>query len=104
MTKENAIRKLLAETKLDREEIERSIDIICSASRTPDEACHYIKMGTLIYEAEDIRQHLDRYIAEWGLDEEEAEDFRAMVSGGDCVADWDRTTYGGAEYLIQFVY
>ncbi len=101
---EQAIRKLMADTKLDREEIGRSIDIICSANRTLDEACHYIKMGTVIYEAEDLRQHLDSYLADWGFDEDEAEEFRQMVTGGECIADWERTTYDGAEYLIQFVY
>lgn len=102
MTKEQAIRKLMADTKLDREEIERNIDILCYANRTPDEACRYIKMGTVIYEVEDLKSFWRDIFAD--MSEDDAEEFLRMVNGGDCMVDWERVTYNGVKYLIQFVY
>lgn len=99
----NEVKRAMANTGREYEDILQDVRVLQSAqcNRTIAEACHDIERGTVVYEAEDLRRHLEEYVEMF--DEEEAEDFRAMVSGGDCIADWERTTCDGVEYLIQYV-
>ena len=68
---------------------------------TTAEAAKALEKGAIIYD--DFEKNIETYLAEWGLDESEKQEYRQMVKSGAPVEDWGIVKEGGFTYYIQYV-
>ena len=75
------------------------------------EAKRFLDMGTIVYEADELEEHIEDYCSEWyvcgyGYDEEDVvemtEKTKAMVNGGELLPDWSKVEYDGKTYYIEY--
>ena len=82
---------------------EREIEILMKDSCTRKEAERFLDRYTEIFKASDFENNLESYLDDWGIDEDDREDYRRMVSDGDAVTDWSIVELDGEKYYISYV-
>lgn len=80
--------------------MDKKIKILKLDGCTTAEAVKALEKGAIIYA--DFEQNLEAYLAEWGLDESEKEEYRQMVKSGVPVEDWG-IVEDDKKYYIQYV-
>ncbi len=85
------------------------IDILMEDGCTLNEAVRQIRIGVEIFEADELKEHLNEYLNEWGVEDaaddedHDGEPYRQMVNGGKVVDDWSRIEMNGKLYYIAYV-
>lgn len=80
------------------------IDLMIKDHCTFNAAVRFIKRGTEVYEADDLKENLDKYLDDWGIwDEDDANDYYKMANGGKLVGDWSKVEMNGKIYYIAYV-
>ena len=80
---------------------EREIEILMEDRCTRKEAEKHLKDGATIFE--DFGENLESYLDEWGIEEEDREAYRKMVTDKIPVADWGIVEQDGKTYYISYV-
>lgn len=81
----------------------KEIEILINDRCTKKEAEAYLNENrVVIFEAEDFEEHFEEYMSDWGMDEEDSEPYRRMITEGFIPADWGITTYEGQKYYIAY--
>lgn len=80
-----------------------NIEILMMDKCTKQEAEKHLKNGTVVFEGEDFEKHFDDYMDEWGMDEEERLEYRAMIDAKKPVADWGIVEHEGTTWYIMYV-
>lgn len=80
---------------------ERQIEILMMDRCTSSEAERHLKRGATIFT--DFEEYFEEYMKEWGMDEEQIEEYREMVEKKSPVEDWGVVEDNGKTYYIQYV-
>lgn len=80
---------------------ERQIEILMMDRCTNSEAERHLKRGATIFT--DFEEYFEEYMKEWGMDEEQIEEYREMVEKKSPVEDWGVVEDNGKTYYIQYV-
>lgn len=62
------------------------VEILMKDGRTKLEAEKHLKNGTVIFT--DFKENFSQYMDEWGVDEEEREEYKQMIEGKKILPDW----------------
>ena len=81
----------------------KNIDILKADGCTESEAKKYLENGAVIFEESDLRDNFSCYMQEWDIDEEEQEEYKAMLDSKKPLRDWGVVEYQGAACFIQYV-
>lgn len=81
---------------------EREIEILMIDRCTKSEAEKLLQNGTTVFDGEDFENNFDRYMDDWDADEEEREQYRAMIDQKKPVSDWGIVEDGGNTYYIMY--
>ena len=80
---------------------EKQIGLLVKDGATRSEAEKHLKAGAIIYE--DLEENLERYLDEWGTEEEDREEYRKMIAKHIPVADWGIVEDNEKIYYIMYV-
>lgn len=83
---------------------ERRIEILmmdCGGIRSDAEK--HLRNGSVIFDGEDFEKNFDSYMDDWDADEEDREQYRAMIEQKKPVPDWGIVEDGGKTYYIMYV-
>lgn len=80
---------------------EREIEILMQDGCTRAEAEKHLKNGSVLFD--DFEEHLESYLDEWDIEEEDREPYRKMVTDKTPVADWGVVDQEGKTYYIMYV-
>lgn len=78
-----------------------NLEILMADGCTRHDAEKHLKNGAIIYS--DFAEHLESYLKEWRLDEDDADAFREMIRTGKPVADWGIVKDGNTTYYIEYI-
>ena len=81
-------------------EIPEDVDILMLDRCTKAEAEKHLKNGTIIFE--DFEKNCEFYLDEWGIDEEDRDAYRKMVTDKIPAADWGIVEQDGKTYYIMY--
>ncbi len=79
---------------------EREIEILMLDRCTRAEAEKHMNRGTVVIE--DLEENFDSYMQEWGIGEDEMEEYKAMIEKGEPMEDWGIVKDGGKTYYIMY--
>lgn len=82
---------------------ERQIEIIMLDGSTKSEAEKHLRNGSVIFDGEDFEKHFESYMGEFDADEEEREQYRAMIDQKKPAPDWGIVEDEGKTYYIMYV-
>lgn len=80
------------------------VEILLADSRsrkTRKEAEKALKNGTIIFE--DFEENLERYLDDWGVEEDDREEYREMVRTGKPMEGWGVAENRSETYYIMYV-
>ncbi len=79
------------------------IEILMMDRCTKSEAEKHLKNGTVVFDGEDFEKHFESYMDEWGIDEDDREEYKAMIKEKKPVADWGIAEHDGMVWYIMYV-
>lgn len=79
------------------------IEILMMDGCTKSGAEGYLRNGAIVFEDEDFEKHFESYMDEWGIDEEERTEYKAMIDQKKPVADWGIVEHEGKTWYIMYV-
>lgn len=79
----------------------REIEILVMDGCTSSEAEKHLNKGTIVFD--DFEEHFDDYMDEWGIDEEEKKEYKAMIDFKNPVVDWGIVEDEGNTFYIMYV-
>ena len=80
---------------------EREVEILMQDGCTRAEAERHLKNGAAVFD--DFDEHLESYLDEWDIEEEDREPYRKMVIDKIPAADWGVVEQEGKTYYIMYV-
>lgn len=80
-----------------------NLEILMLDNCTKADAEKHLKKGTIVFEGKDFEKHFDSYMDEWGMDEEERLEYRAMIDAKKPAADWGIVEREGKTWYIMYV-
>ena len=95
------LRKMEDDERFEVVEIPEDVDILMLDRCTRAEAEKHLKNGTVVFK--DFEERLESYLDEWGIEEEDREAYRKMVTDKIPVADWGIVEQDGKTYYISYV-
>lgn len=78
-----------------------NIEILMQDGCTASEAQKHLERGTLIID--DLEDHFDDYMLEWGMGEEEQQEYKTMIEAKKPLQDWGIVEVDGKRHYIQYV-
>lgn len=78
------------------------LEILMMDRCTKSEAEKHLNNGSVVFEGEDFEKHFDSYMDEWGIDEDEREEYRAMIDKKKPVTDWGIVEHEGKTWYIMY--
>lgn len=78
------------------------IKILMLDGCTKSEATKRLKNGTIVFEGEDFENHFDSYMDEWGMDEDERAEHKAMIDEKKPAPDWGIVEHEGSTWYIMY--
>lgn len=79
------------------------LEILMMDGCTKSEAEKYLKNGTTVFEGEDFEKNFDSYMDEWGVDEDERAEYKAMIDEKKPVANWGIVEHEVNTWYIMYV-
>lgn len=79
------------------------IEILMMDGCTENESKRRLKNGTTVFEGEDFEKHFESYMDEWGIDEEERTEYKAMIDEKKPATDWGIVQHEGKTWYIMYV-
>lgn len=76
------------------------IEILMQDGCTRSEAEKHLQRGSAVIG--DLEEHLEEYISEWELDEDEREKVKEMIRTKKPMTDWGIVQDGGKSYYIAY--
>lgn len=77
------------------------IEILMHDGCTLSEAQKHLERGTLIID--DLEEHFNDYMLEWGMGEEEQQEYKTMIEAKKPLQDWGIVEVDGKRHYIQYV-
>lgn len=81
----------------------KDIEILMLDRCTRSEAERFLKNGTEVFDGEEFAEHFEDYMADWGADEEDREEYRRMLETKKPARDWGVVEQDGKYYFIMYV-
>lgn len=78
-----------------------NIEVLTQDGCTASEAQKHLERGTLIID--DLEEHFDDYMLEWGIGEEEQQEYKTMIETKKPLQDWGIVEVDGKRHYIQYV-
>ena len=79
------------------------IEILMMDRCTKSEAEKHLKNGTVVFDGEDFEKHFESYMDEWGIDEDERAEYKAMIDEKKPATDWGIVEHDGMVWYIMYV-
>ena len=76
------------------------VEILMKNGCTKTEAEKHLKNGSTIFT--DFEENFTQYMDEWGVDEEEREEYKQMIEGKNSLPDWGIVKDAGKVYYIAY--
>ena len=76
------------------------VEILMKNGCTKTEAENHLKNGSTIFT--DFEENFTQYMDEWGVDEEEREEYKQMIEGKKILPDWGIVKDAGKVYYIAY--
>lgn len=70
---------------------------------TEEEAKKHLENGTTVFDGEDLAEHLEDYMDEWNIPEEDRQEYVDMIEGGEPVEGWSVVEYEHRAFYIAYV-
>lgn len=80
-----------------------NLEVLMLDRCTKAEAEKHLKNGTAVFEGEDFEKNFNRYMDEWGIDEGDMVEYKAMIDEKKPVADWGIVENDGKVWYIMYV-
>lgn len=80
---------------------EKKIELLMMDGCTKSEAEKFLKKGSVIFE--DFEEHIEDYLEEWGIEEEDKEEYRKMLVDKIPAKDWGIVEDDNKTYYIMYV-
>lgn len=80
-----------------------NIEVLMMDGCTKSGAEKYLMNGTIIFESEDFEKCFDSYMDEWGIDEDDRAEYKAMINEKKPAADWGIVEHEGKAWYIMYV-
>ena len=80
---------------------EREIEILMEDGCTRAEAEKHLKNGAVVFD--DFEEHLESYLDEWDIEEDDKDEYRKMVTDKIPAADCGVVEQEGKTYYIMYV-
>lgn len=80
---------------------EREIELLMLDRCTKSEAEKHLKNGSTVFE--DFEENIESYLNEWGIKEEDKDEYRKMVTDKVPARDWGIVEDNGKTYYIMYV-
>lgn len=97
------VEKLMQEEKKVMSSKERDIKVLMADRCTEKEAVKFLETGTAVFSASDFESNFDSYMSEWGMDADDAEEYRAMIEKEKPMMDWSIVYFEDEKYYISYV-
>lgn len=79
------------------------MEVLMADGCTEAEAQRHIERGAVVIEKGDFLANFAVYMQEWGVDEDEQQEYRRMVDEGKPVTDWGVVLTEERTYYIKYV-
>lgn len=79
------------------------LEIMMMDGCTKSEAEKHLKNGSVLFEGEEFEKNFDSYMDEWGIDEDERAEYKAMIDDKNPVDDWGIVEHEGKTWYIMYV-
>nr|DAT70765.1 MAG TPA: hypothetical protein [Caudoviricetes sp.] len=80
---------------------EKKIELLMMDGCTKSEAEKFLKKGSVIFE--DFEEHIEDYLEEWDIEEEDKEEYRKMLVDKIPAKDWGIVEDDNKTYYIMYV-
>lgn len=77
-----------------------NIEVLMHDGCTASEAQKHLERGTLIID--DLEERFDDYMLEWGMGEEEQQEYKTMIETKKPLQDWGIVEVDGKRHYIQY--